>query len=128
MPNINAALGCAQLEQLPAKLAAKRQLFLKYQKTFKNVKGITLFEEPNNCISNYWLQTIVLDEFESENRNLILEATNESGIMTRPVWVLLNELEHFKNSPSMDLSTSRSLSGRIINIPSSPGIVLENHE
>lgn len=127
MPNLNAALGCAQLEQLPAKLAAKRQLFLRYQSAFADIKGVALFEEPENCRSNYWLQCLVLDESESGTRNLILETTNNAGIMTRPVWVPLNELAPYKDSPCMDLSTSRSLSGRIINIPSSPGLVLLNH-
>jgi dTDP-4-amino-4,6-dideoxygalactose transaminase len=124
MPNINAALGCAQLEQLPAKLAAKRGLFSQYQDVFAEIKGVTLFKEPQNCQSNYWLQCLVLDENKSESRNLILEATNKVGIMTRPVWVLLNELSPFKDSPSMDLSTAFSLSRRIINIPSSPGLAL----
>jgi dTDP-4-amino-4,6-dideoxygalactose transaminase len=124
MPNINAALGCAQLEQLPAKLVAKRNLFYQYLVAFAEIKGVTLFKEPQNCQSNYWLQSLVLDENEAENRNLILESTNKVGIMTRPVWVLLNELAPFKGSPSMDLSTTRSLSRRIINIPSSPGLDL----
>ena len=127
MPNINAALGCDQLEQLSAKLAAKRQLFLRYQDAFADINGVTLFEEPENCRSNYWLQSLVLDESESDNRNLVLEATNNSGIMTRPVWVLLSELVPYKDSPRMDLSTSRSLSARIINIPSSPGLTLVNN-
>ena len=124
MPNINAALGCAQLEQLPAKLAAKRDLFGQYHDAFAEIKGVTLLKEPRSCQSNYWLQCLVLDENESENRNLILESTNKVGIMTRPVWVLLNELTPFKDSPGMDLSTARSLSRRIINIPSSPGLAL----
>jgi perosamine synthetase len=120
MPNINAALGCAQLEQLPGKLASKRNLFDKYRVAFAEIQGVTLFKEPQNCQSNYWLQSLVLDENETENQNQILESTNKAGIMTRPVWVLLNELKPFKDSPSMDLSTARSLSRRIINIPSSP--------
>ena len=122
MPNINAALGCAQLEQLPAKLAAKRYLFGEYHDAFAEIKGVTLFKEPQNCQSNYWLQCLVLDENESENRNLILELTNKAGIMTRPVWMLLNELTPFKGLPSMNLSSAYSLAGRIINIPSSPGL------
>jgi dTDP-4-amino-4,6-dideoxygalactose transaminase len=124
MPNINAALGCAQLEQLPSKLAAKRDLFSRYGTAFAAIKGVTLFKEPQNCQSNYWLQTLVLDESESENRSLILESTNKAGIMTRPVWVLLNELTPFKGLPSMNLSSAYSLAGRIINIPSSPSLGL----
>jgi perosamine synthetase len=123
MPNLNAALGCAQLEELPNKLASKRELFRRYQGSFAHVKGVSLFSEPRNCQSNYWLQTLLLDKTEFENRDLILESTNKSGIMTRPAWVLMNELEAFKGFPSMDLTSAKSLSQRIINIPSSPGLV-----
>jgi perosamine synthetase len=87
------------------------------------VEGVSLFSEPESSQSNYWLQTLVLDGSESENRDLILESTNNTGIMTRPAWELMNDLEPFKGFPSMDLSTAKSLSERIINIPSSPGLV-----
>jgi aminotransferase in exopolysaccharide biosynthesis len=123
MPNINAALGCAQLEKLSDKLASKRELFKRYQSAFAQVEGVSLLSEPKNSQSNYWLQTLVLDGSESENRDLILESTNNIGIMTRPAWELMNDLEPFKGFPSMDLSTSKSLVERIINIPSSPGLV-----
>jgi perosamine synthetase len=123
MPNINAALGCAQLEKLSDKLASKRELFKRYQSAFAQVEGVSLFSEPESSQSNYWLQTLVLDGSESENRDLILESTNNTGIMTRPAWELMNDLEPFKGFPSMDLSTAKSLSERIINIPSSPGLV-----
>ncbi len=123
MPNINAALGCAQLEKLSDKLASKRELFKRYQSAFAQVEGVSLLSEPKNSQSNYWLQTLILDGSESESRDLILESTNDAGILTRPAWVLMNELEPFKGFPSMDLSTSKSLVERIINIPSSPGLV-----
>jgi len=123
MPNINAALGCAQLEKLSDKLASKRELFKRYQSAFAQVEGVSLFSEPENSQSNYWLQTLVLDGSQSENRDLILESTNNTGIMTRPAWELMNDLEPFKGFPSMDLSTAKSLLERIINIPSSPGLV-----
>lgn len=124
MPNLNAALGCAQLEKLPSKLKAKRELFGRYQNAFEDVKGVKLFSEPDKCKSNYWLQTLLLDENQSGNRDLILETTNAAGIMTRPVWVLLNELSPFKDFPCADLITAQSLSRRIINIPSSPNLML----
>jgi len=124
MPNLNAALGCAQLERLPSKLEAKRDLFDRYRSAFADVAGVQLFVEPDNCQSNYWLQTVLLDENQSENRDLVLEFTNAAGIMTRPVWVLLNELRPFNESPCSDLTTAQSLSRRIINIPSSPNIML----
>ena len=124
MPNLNAALGCAQLEELSGKLKAKRNLFTRYLDALRDIQGITLYREPKNCQSNYWLQTLVLDEDKSELRDDILELTNKNMIMTRPIWVLLNELTPFKDSPCMDLSVARSLSRRIINIPSSPGLGL----
>jgi aminotransferase in exopolysaccharide biosynthesis len=124
MPNINAALGCAQLEQLASKLTAKRDLFTRYRVAFADIEGVTLFKEPQNCQSNYWLQTLVLDEDEPILRNLILESTNSVGIMTRPAWVLLSELMPFKHFPCMDVSAAHSLSARIVNIPSSPGLGL----
>jgi predicted outer membrane repeat protein len=124
MPNINAALGCAQLEQLTTKLASKRNLFSRYCVAFEDIEGVTLFKEPQNCQSNYWLQTLVLDKDEPELRNQVLEATNKIGIMTRPPWILLNELTPFKGLPSMHNSTASSFSGRIINLPSSPGVGL----
>jgi aminotransferase in exopolysaccharide biosynthesis len=122
MPNINAALGCAQLEQLPSKIESKRKLFEKYQHAFANVLGVRLFSEPKNCYSNYWLQTLLLDENLSNERDSVLEATNSAGVKTRPSWVLLNELEPFKHAPCANLTTAQSLSRRIINIPSSPGL------
>jgi perosamine synthetase len=124
MPNLNAALGCAQLEKLPSKVKAKRDLFVRYQNAFADVKGVELFIEPENCESNYWLQTLMLDENQTGTRDLILENTNAAGIATRPIWVPLNELEPFKDYPSSNLATARSLSQRIINIPSSPSLMI----
>ena len=122
MPNINAALGCAQLEQLPNKLGAKRELFKKYQHAFSKLKGVRLFSEPKSCLSNYWLQTLLFDENLAMNRDSVLEVSNTSGLMTRPAWVLISELEPYKWAPSGDLTTAESLSRRIINIPSSPNL------
>ena len=122
MPNINAALGCAQLEQLPQLLESKRDLFFRYQGAFNKVDGVQLVSEPNGCSSNYWLQTIILNADNSRYRDAILEATNKAGLMTRPAWVLMNELTQFSAMPSMDLSGALSLSKRVINIPSSASL------
>ena len=119
MPNINAALGCAQLEQLPQLLKLKRDLFFRYQSAFNNVDGVQLMTEPNECSSNYWLQTIILNADNSGYRDDVLEATNKAGLMTRPAWVLMHELTQFSKMPSMDLSIASKLSQRVINIPSS---------
>lgn len=119
MPNINAALGCAQLEQLPSILELKRELFNRYNKVFVDIPNITLFKEQDDCKSNYWLNTLVLDKSVEEHRDSILELTNKLGFMTRPAWKLMSNLKQFKNSPRSSLSVSESLERRIINIPSS---------
>ena len=122
MPNLNAALGCAQLEQLPAMLAAKRELFKRYQAAFASVTGVKLVVEPWQCQSNYWLQALMLDAEQVNQRDSILKATNEAGFMTRPVWILMHELMPFKDCPRMDLVVAQSLSQRLINIPSSSNL------
>jgi aminotransferase in exopolysaccharide biosynthesis len=123
MPNINAALGCAQLEQLPAKIKSKRILFKRYQDAFSTVEGARLIAEPAQCRSNYWLQTIMLDADQAHQREVILQASNDEGLMTRPVWRLLHQLAPFANCPRMDLTVAESLAQRLINIPSSPSLV-----
>ncbi|CAM8363157.1 WecE Predicted pyridoxal phosphate-dependent enzyme apparently involved in regulation of cell wall biogenesis [Candidatus Methylopumilus universalis] len=126
LPNLNAALGCAQLEQLPSILSAKRELFIKYQNVFAKIEGITLMAEPAQSYSNYWLQTLLLDSNLIVKRDEILQATNDSGYMTRPAWILLNKLESFKQYPRMNLETALLLSKCLINIPSSPGLNKNN--
>jgi perosamine synthetase len=123
MPNINAALGCAQLEQLPVMLAAKRELFQRYQLAFASVPGIRLMAEPSQCQSNYWLQTLVLDSKYADQRDALLQATNNAGIMTRPAWILMHELAPFRECPRMDLAGAKSLVQRLINIPSSASLL-----
>jgi len=122
MPNINAALGCAQLEQLPAFLEAKRKLFESYNNAFDVVEGVSIVAEPVGSKSNYWLQALMLQEDHAFLRDAILNATNDAGIMTRPSWVLMNELPMYSDCPSMDLCVAKSLSHQLINIPSSSNI------
>jgi len=119
LPNLNAALGCAQLEQLPTMLKAKRKLFQRYQSAFASLQGVTLMNEPENCQSNYWLQTLLLDIDQSDQRDDVLVVTNAKKYMTRPAWILMDELPSFKECPSMDLPMAIALSKRLINIPSS---------
>lgn len=123
MPNLNAALGCAQLEQLPTMLAAKRALFQRYQIAFAPVQDVKLMAEPEQCQSNYWLQTLLLDADYADQRDRVLKATNAAGFMTRPAWILMHELTPFKDCPRMDLAGAQSLAQRLINIPSSSGLV-----
>lgn len=124
LPNLNAALGCAQLEQLPTKLAAKRRLFQRYQAAFAAVDGVTLMAEPEHSQSNYWLQTLVIAPEQAALRDAILQATNDAGYMSRPAWTLMHELPAFNDCPHMDLSVAQSLAQRLLNIPSSAGLGL----
>ncbi len=116
LPNINAALGCAQLEQLPGYITSKRKLAEVYKHFFKDT-NITFFIEPNNSISNYWLNTIILKD--KNERDNFLKYTNESGIMTRPVWELMNRLQMFKDAQVENIENAEWLADRIVNIPSS---------
>jgi len=119
MPNINAALGCAQLEQLPEFIKKKRALALQYQKAFAEVHGLTVFKETGFAHSNYWLNVLLLDKEYAKERDNLLELTNSLGISTRPAWTLIHQLPMYKNFPRMGLEEAESLESRIINIPSS---------
>jgi perosamine synthetase len=116
LPNINAALLVAQLEQLTRFLEAKRNLSLKYKEFFSN-NNINFIEEPKNSKSNYWLQAVLLND--KKQRDEFLEFTNKNGVMTRPIWKLMNELEMFKDCQKTDLKNSKYLEERVVNIPSS---------
>ena len=120
MPNINAALGCAQLEQLPGFLINKRCLFESYQRAFLEISNVHLVAETIGVArSNYWLQALLLDKSIASQRDAIIEATNDAGIMTRPSWVLMNRLAIYQDCPRMDLTIAQSLERRLINLPSS---------
>lgn len=119
MPNINAALGCAQLERIQVFLGKKRDLANRYEKAFMGVEGVSFFKEPGFAKSNYWLNVLLLDQKYKDQRDVLLELSNNTGIMLRPVWELMHKLPMYKNCPRMDLSTSEDLAARIINIPSS---------
>jgi len=122
LPNLNAALGCAQLEQLPGFLRDKRRLFEQYQAAFAAVPGVQLVAEPTGCSSNYWLQTLMLDTSHADQRDAVLAATNDAGLMTRPIWALMNHLPMYANAPRAPLPVAESLEKRVINIPSSSGL------
>ena len=123
MPNLNAALGCAQLEQLDNFLQSKRRLFSQYLEAFKDISQLRLLQESAASKSNYWLQTIILDKAFSNQRDTILEVTNNANFMTRPAWTLIHQLEPYKKTPRAPLPVSESLVQRIINLPSSAGLV-----
>lgn len=116
MPNINAALGCAQMEHLQEFVDNKRELAQKYNEYFKG-SDITFFSEPTNCKSNYWLNAVLLKDKACRDR--FLEETNDAGIMTRPVWQLMNRLPMFSACQCGDLTDAEWLEARLVNIPSS---------
>ena len=117
MPNLNAALACAQLLQLSLYLESKRELSDMYYEFFKTDKDITVMREVASAESNYWLNGLVLSD--RKRRDLFLEETNANGVMTRPIWQLMNKLEMFKDSPKGNLSNSEWLADRVVNITSS---------
>jgi aminotransferase in exopolysaccharide biosynthesis len=119
MPNINAALGCAQLEQLPGFIEAKRRLFDRYAAAFAGVHEAQLIAEPRGCHSNYWLQTLLLSAAAAPQRDAILATTNDDGLMTRPTWTLMHRLAPYRECPRMPLPVAESVETRLINLPSS---------
>ena len=122
MPALNAAMGCAQMEKLPKMLEQKRALAKRYAAAFKGAEGLRFLEEPEGCQSNYWLNTLVLDEACADQRDDLLEATNSQNIMTRPVWTPLHLLPMFADCPRMSLEVTDAVMHRIINIPSTAGL------
>ena len=117
MPNINAALGCAQLENLDKFIKSKRQLALDYAEYFKNVDDIQFFTEPEDTFSNYWLQAVILKDKDSQQA--FLQQTNDNGVMTRPVWELMNRLLIFEHCENDGLKNTIWFADRVVNIPSS---------
>ena len=117
MPNINAALGCAQLENLDAYVADKRATAAAYAEYFKNVDGIEFFTEPENCFSNYWLNVVILPDHDKQLE--FLQETNDNGVMTRPIWELMNRLPMFENCENDGLENTIFFAERVVNIPSS---------
>lgn len=122
LPNINAALGCAQLEQLPRKLQRKRQLAERYRAAFADAAGVRIFREPAFAASNYWLNLLVLDDDSLEWRDAVLTSTHAAGILTRSAWTPMHELPQFLECPRMDLSGAERLFRRVVALPSSPAL------
>ncbi|WP_158132974.1 LegC family aminotransferase [Vibrio navarrensis] len=117
MPNLNAALGCAQMEVLERYLAQKRQLAQQYQAFFAG-SDVTFVVEPEYAQSNYWLNAIICADVQQ--RNELLEQTNAVGVMTRPIWQLMHRLPMFSNAIHGDLTQSEFIEGHLMNLPSTP--------
>jgi perosamine synthetase len=119
MPNLNAALGCAQLEQLPGFLQRKRHLAAGYQSAFAGMAGVRVLADPPWGQSNFWLNAVLLEGVHAHRRDELLAATNAAGLMTRPVWTLMHQLPMYAAAPRMDLSVAEDIQARLINLPSS---------
>lgn len=120
LSNINAALGCAQMEMLPSFIERKRRLAERYRSAFEHIAGAKIFTEAKFSQSNYWLNVLILEKEDMALRECILEATSQVGITTRPAWVPSHKLKMFYNCPAMDMTVTESLYRRIITLPSSP--------
>jgi aminotransferase in exopolysaccharide biosynthesis len=116
LPNLNAALGCAQLEQLESFIAAKRALAESYELLLKGSE-LQFVTEPEGCRSNYWLNAVICDG--KKQRDELLETTNQQGVMTRPIWTLMNHLEMYRNCRRGNLANAEWLEQRVVNLPSS---------
>jgi perosamine synthetase len=119
LPNINAALGCAQMESLPSNLKSKREIAFEYENFFLE-KNINFAKEIDGSHSNYWLNAIILEC--RKQRDSFLKDLNDAGVMSRPIWRLMNNLTMFSGCQKADLSNAEWLEDRVINIPSSSRI------
>jgi perosamine synthetase len=120
MPNLNAALGVAQLSRLPQFLREKRLIAYAYRSVFAGLDGLSFVSEPAGTTSNYWLCSVVLDEGRESQRDELLQVSNDAGIQCRPLWELLSDLPMYANNSRGDLSVARSVQQRVLSIPSSP--------
>ena len=117
MPNINAALGCAQLEHIEEYVASKREMAKAYEEFFRDIPEIEFFTEPKDTRSNYWLNVVILKDKEAQLN--FLEYTNDHGVMTRPIWELMNRLPMFEKCENDGLKNTIWFADRVVNIPSS---------
>jgi len=119
LPNLNAALGCAQMERLPDFLERKRCLAEKYQTAFSGTDGVHFMIEPKGSRSNYWLNTVRIEEADMKTRDRLLATANDAGYQCRPAWTLLHRLPMFAECPRAPLPVAEELEASLINLPSS---------
>jgi perosamine synthetase len=125
MPNLNAALGLAQIERLKKYITSKKKLFKMYNEIFSNNEVLHLFKPPKNLSWNYWLNTILLKSESIKLRNEIISKLNKNGINARPIWQLNHKIKMYRNYPKMNLSNAERLEKKIINLPSSAHLLLD---
>ena len=119
LPNINAALGCAQLERLPDFVARKRRLAKAYEQAFEEVPEVKCFRERPGTASNYWLNAIVLAPEYAASRDALLEELNKDGLHCRPAWQPMHLLPFQRDCPRAPLPQTEDIVARLINLPSS---------
>ncbi len=124
MPSLNAALGLAQISKIDIFLKAKRKLFYQYSKNFNNLIGIRIFREGKNLKSNYWLQTLILDNKYKNLKNKLLNFCYKKKIFIRPTWKLISNLKPYKKKQKMNLSGAKNIVDRAINLPSSQSLII----
>ena len=117
MPNVNAAIGCAQIEKIEHILSNKRETSTSYLNFFEGQEDIEFFKEPKDCQSNYWLNVILLKDKNAQQE--FLQFSNDHGVMTRPIWQLMNKLPMFSDCQADELENTKWFEDRVVNIPSS---------
>lgn len=122
LPNLNAALGCAQMEALPGFLARKRALAERYSEAFSGLEGVRFVREPEHCRSNYWLNALVFDRAHASEREAVLRDSNARGYKTRPAWALMTALPMYRDCPRMEMPVAAELEAGILNLPSGAGL------
>jgi perosamine synthetase len=120
MPSLNAALGLSQIENLGGLLTAKRKIAARYQEYFKNFDEVRILKQPENSNSNFWLNNIILERFNENLCEEIIQELNHMGINARPIWTPMHYLEIYRNSPRTSLPVTESIVKKIISLPSSP--------
>ena len=123
MPNINAAVGCSQFERISKLLKYKRKLARKYQIIFEDYDEVKFMKEQKNSISNYWLNTIIIDKNFKSIRDDLLQKLHKNGYQARPLWEPLNKLKMFKACPKDNLAITNDVVSRTINLPSGYNII-----
>lgn len=123
MPSLNAAVGLAQINKINRFLKLKRKLFLKYSRIFNNISGVTLFKEKRFAKSNYWLQTIILDQKNIHLKNKLIKFAYNRKIYMRPAWKLISELKPYKKKQKMNLAGAKNIYDSVINLPSSQNLI-----
>ena len=123
MPNLNAALGCAQLEQLPGLISRKAELAGRYARAFVDIPGVRVFQPRGGAEVNHWLNAILLEQAEQATRDAVLDALNAEGLGARPLWTLMHRLPMYAACPRDELPVAEALAARVINLPSSAALV-----